>query len=149
MGSAYISVLIGGLIGSMSTLLGSIISHQFTRNRDRRAVALQGLRELAVVRLRMQRRDALEFEADLATIQYQWAIAGISARMISIYLFVARHGASVMRAGQKPSDDYFRLLAELDNLMSAELAKPSRGRQRARCEQVAKRIAGTITSEGA
>lgn len=146
MNPSYISVLVGGLIGSTSTVVGAVLSHRFTRNRDRRTAGLQGLRELAVVRMRMQRRDELEFEADLATAQYQWAMAGVSSTVASAYLRAARCGAMTSRAGRKLDDEYLQLLSQLDRLIEVELTRPSGGRRKIRRERIATDLAGRISS---
>lgn len=146
MNSSYISVLVGGLIGSTSTVVGAVLSHRFTRNRDRRTAGLQGLRELAVVRMRMQRRDELEFEADLATIRYQWAVAGVSPNVTSAYLRAARCGAMASRAGRKLDDEYLQPFSQLDHLIEVELIRPSRGRRRIRREQIATDLTERICS---
>jgi len=143
--SPYLSVLLGGLIGSGSTLAGTIVSHRLTRERDRRAVALQGLRELAVVRFRTQRREEVELEADLATIQYQWTMAGVAPAVIAAYLNVARHVAQSARAGEI-SNECLQILSGMDDLARDELMRPARGRARFKRERIATTLAESASS---
>jgi hypothetical protein len=64
--------------------------------------------------MRMQRRDELEFEADLATIQYQWAITGVSPNIISTYLRAARYGAMTSRSVGHLNHEFLEMLSQLD-----------------------------------
>jgi hypothetical protein len=146
MSSTLIPVLIGGLLGSTTTLVGTLLSHRLTRDRDRRNVALQGPRELAVVGLRAQQRDETEFEADLATLEYQWTVAGVSRSVTSEYIEVARYRATQTRAGRSLDHNQWCLLLKLDELVKLELLRPARGRSRKRRNERAVMLAESITT---
>ena len=136
----------GVLIGSTATLLGALFSHRLTQERDRRNLALQGLRELAAIRMRMHQRDELEFEADLATAKYQWRVAGVSQALTSAYVEAASEGGRIVRSGGELGDARRRVLADLDSIVTSELVKSSRGKERSHRDQLAADLARDMSA---